>query len=93
MIGNGLVRFHGDTTQSGGGLWKEIKKSGPAVLRDVVSETAMEGIKGLGRGAKVNWKGGLAGIKRGANRAVKRKVKQVINRQVSKKVRKDLFGV
>ena len=28
MIGNGLVRFHGDTTQSGGGLWKEIKKSG-----------------------------------------------------------------
>ena len=93
MIGNGLVRFHSDTNQSGGGLWKEIKKSGPAVLRDVLSETAMEGIKGLGQGAKVNWKGGLAGIKRGANRAVKRKAKQVINRQVSKKVRKDIFGV
>ena len=56
MIGNGLVRFHSDATQSGSGLWKEIKKSGPAVLRDVLSETAMEGIKGLGRGAKVNWK-------------------------------------
>jgi len=100
MIGGTLVRFHPDKiNQSGDGFgatWKGIKKRGPAILRDVLTETAMEGLKGLnagGKGKKPNWAGGLAGVKRGATRAVKRKATQEIKRALSKKVRKDLFGV
>ena len=100
MIGGALVRFHPDKIkQSGDGFGsalKDIKKRGPTILRDVLTETAMEGLKGLnagGKGRKPNWKGGLAGVKRGATRAVKRKATQEIQRALSKRVRKDLFGV
>ena len=78
MIRSGLVRFHPDTKQSGDGFWKEIKKTGPTVLHYVLTEMAMEGIKGLGKGGTVNWKGGLAGVKRGAKHAIKHKVQQEI---------------
>jgi len=85
MIGGTLVRFHRDKIkQSGDGFgaaWKDIKKRGPTILRDVLTEMAMEGLKGLnasGKGKKPNWKGGLAGVKRGATRAVKRKATQEI---------------
>ena len=70
--------------QSGDGLgqvWKGIKKRGPGILKDVVKETAIEGLKGLnsgGKGEKPNWKGALAGLKRGAIRSGKRKVSQEI---------------
>jgi len=100
MIGGTLVRFHPDKIkQSGDGFgtaWRGVKKRGPGVLRDVITETAMEGLKGLnsgGKGGKPNWRGGLAGVKRGAKRAVKRKATQEIKRELSKRVRKDLFGV
>jgi len=100
MIGGTLVRFHPDKiNQSGDGFgaaWRGIKKRGPGILRDVMTETAMEGLKGLnagGKGKKPNWRGGLAGVKRGATRAVKRKATQEIKRALSKRVRKDLFGV
>ena len=56
----------------------------------------MEGLKGLNAGAaggKLNWKGGLAGVKRGATRAVKRKAQQEIKKLVAKRVKKDLFGL
>ena len=50
MIGGTLVRFHPDKiNQSGDGFgaaWKDIKKLGPIILRDVLTETAMEGLKG-----------------------------------------------
>ena len=100
MIGGTLVRFHPDKMkQSGDGfgpMWKDVKKRGPTILRDVLTETAMEGLKGLnagGKGKKPNWRGGLAGVKRGATRAVKRKATQELQRALSKRVRKDLFGV
>lgn len=57
--------------------WKDIKKQAPTVVRNVLTESAMEGLKGLnvgGKGKKLNWKGGLQGVKRGATRSVKRKV-------------------
>jgi len=42
MIGGGLVRFHPDKKQSGDGLsWKSVKASAPALLRDVLNQTAM----------------------------------------------------
>ena len=100
MIGGTLVRFQPDKIkQSGDGfgpIWRDVKKRGPKMLRDVLSEAAMEGVKGLnagGKGRKPNWRGGLAGVKRGATRAVKRKATQEIKRALSKRVRKDLFGV
>ena len=49
-----------------------------------------EGIKRLGKGEMVNWKGGLPGVKRGAKRAFKRKENVEILNVMS---RKDLFGV
>ena len=57
MIGSGLVRFHPDRKQTGDGMWQEIKKRGPTLLRDVLTETAMEGIKGLGKAGPVHMKG------------------------------------
>ena len=56
MIGGTLVRFRPDKiNQSGDGFgatWKDIKKRGPTILRDVLTETAMEGLKGLNAGGK-----------------------------------------
>ena len=78
MIGGALVRFHLDKNpQSGDGFgWKHLRSKAPTFLKDVLKETAMEGLKGLNSGVAVgkpNWKGGLAGVKRGATQAVKRK--------------------
>ena len=87
-----LVRFHPDKMrQSGDGFgmaWKGVKKRGPGILRDFITETATEGLKGLNsgsKGGKPNW--------RGVKRAVKRTATQEIKRALAKKVRKDLFGV
>ena len=97
MIGGGLIRFHPDKNQSEDGLnWKRIKASAPALLRDVLNETAMEGLKGLNagaRGGRPNWKGGLAGVKRGVKSALKRKANQEIKKLVAKRVKKDIFGL
>ena len=100
MIGGTLIRFHPDGYHKSGGLfgqvWKDIKARGPTMLKDVLKETAAEGLKGLnagGKGGKPYWKGALAGVKRGATRAVKRKGTQEIQRVLGgKKSRKDLFG-
>lgn len=53
MIGGTLVRFYpnrGGNRQMGVGFsstWKDIKTRAPTVLRDVLTETAMEGLRGL----------------------------------------------
>jgi len=68
----------------------------PAFLRDVSTETAMEGLKGLNagaRGGRPNWKGGLAGVKRGAKTALKRKANQEIKKLGAKRVKRDVFGL
>ena len=97
MIGSGLVRFqpYAQRKQDGYGLadtaWKTIKSVGPTLLRDVITASALAGVKGLKAGVKgneVNWKQGLAAAKQGA----KRKAKQELNKAIKKKVRKDLFG-
>ena len=102
MIGGSLRRFHPDSyyaaIQSGrgfGSTWKDIKTRAPKILGDVLTETAMAGVKGLnsrGKGKKPNWKGALEGIKTGVARSVKRKAQQELSRLAVKKVRKDLFG-
>jgi len=97
MIGGGLIRFHPDKRQFGDGLsWKRIKASAPAFLRDVLPETAMEGLKGLNagaRGGRPNWRDGLAGVKRGAKTALTRKANQEIKTLVAKRVKRDVFGL
>lgn len=102
MIRVALTRFHPDRTanrQMGRGFsstWKDIRTRAPTVLRNVLTEMAMEGLKVLnagGKGKKPNWKGGLQGVKRGATRSVRRNANQEIRRLVTKKVRKDLFGL
>ena len=102
MIGGALRRFHPDNyytaKQRGAGFgsaWKDIKTRAPRILGDILTETAMAGVKGLnsrGKGKKPNWKGALEGIKTGVARSVKRKAQQELSRLVVKKVRKDLFG-
>ena len=53
MIGSGLIRFHPsvERPQDGYGLtdttWKTIKEVGPTLLRDVITASAMAGVKGL----------------------------------------------
>ena len=92
MIGSGLIRFHPHTQrpQDGYGLsdtaWKTLKEAGPTLLRDVITATATEGMKGLKTGVKgsqVNWMGGLTAAKQGA----KRKAEQEITKLVKKKAR------
>ena len=76
--------------------WQDIKTQAPTVLRDVLTEMVMEGLKGLnagGKSKKPNWKGGLQGVKRGATQSVKCKAEQELRKLVTKKVRKDLFRV
>ena len=53
MIGGALVRFHPDKNpQSGYGFgWRKIRAKAPTYLKDVLNETAMEGLKGLKAGA------------------------------------------
>ena len=102
MIGGALVRFYpdqgGNHRQMGSGFtsaWKDVKTRAPTLLRDVLNETAVEGLKGLnagGKGKNPNWKGGLQGLKRGAVRSVKRKADQELKTLLTKKVRRDLFG-
>lgn len=101
MIGGALVRFYpdrGGNRQMGRGFtstWTDIKKRAPTVLRDVLTETTLEGLKGLnagGKGKNPNWKAGLQGVKRGATRSVKRKANQELKGLLAKKVRRDLFG-
>ena len=99
MIGGGLIQFHRNKKigQSRDGFgWKCIKARAPAFLSDVLTETAMEGLKGLNAGApggRHNWKGGLAGIRRGAMTALIRKAKQQIKKLVAKRVERDIFGL
>jgi len=97
MIGGSLVRFHPNKSkQSGDGFWERVKASAPALLKDVLNETAMAGLKGLNtgaRGGRPNWKGGLAGVKIGAKSALKRKANQEIKRLVAKRVKRDIFGL
>ena len=60
--------------------WREIKTKGPTILRDVITESALAGVKGLKagvKGNKVNWKGGLKATKQGAKQAIKRKATQL----------------
>ena len=102
MIGGALVRFFPDQgrncRQMGSGFtsaWEDVKTRAPMLLRDVLNETAMEGLKGLnvgGKGKNPIWKGGLQALKRGATRSVKRKADQELKKLLTKKVRRDLFG-
>ena len=101
MIGGALVRVfpdRGGNRQMGRGFsssWTDIKARAPTVLRDVLTETAMVGLKGLnagGKGKNLNWKAGLQGVKRGATRSVKLKADQELKGILTKKVRRDLFG-
>ena len=102
MIGGALVRFYpdqgGNRRQMGSGFtsaWKDVKTRAPTLLREVLNETAMEGLKGLnadGKGKNPNWKGGLQGLTRGATRSVKHKADQELKKLLTKKVRRDLFG-
>ena len=97
-----MRQFHPDipskSRQRGDGFasaWKDIKTRAPRILGDILTETAMAGVKGLnsrGKGKKPNWKGALEGIKIGVARSVKHKAQQELSRLAVKKVRKDLFG-
>ena len=97
--GGGLIRFHPYQQQKGEGLpfdWKDLKKRAPVIARDVLTASLTEGLKGLNsrtKSGKVNWKGGLAGVKKGAVKAIKRKAAQEVARLTAKKVRKDIFGL
>ena len=76
--------------------WREIKTKGPTILRDVITESALAGMKGLKAGVKdnkVNWKGGLEATKQGAKQGIKRKPTQQLQKAVRKRIRKDLFGL
>ena len=78
-----------------GSAWKDVKTCAPRILGDILTETAMAGVKGLnsrGKGKKPNWKGALEGIKTGVAWSVKRKAQQELSRLAVKKVKKDLFG-
>jgi len=99
MIGaGGLIRFH-PYQQEGQGLpfdWKDLKKRAPVIASDVLTASLTEGLKGLNsrtKGGKVNWKGGLEDVKKGAVKAIKRKAAQEAVRLAGKKVRKDIFGI
>ena len=97
-----MRRFYPDnyytSRQKGAGFgsaWKDIKTRAPRILGDILTETAMSGVKGLnssGKGKKPNWKAVLEGIKTGVARSVKRKAREEIGRLTVKKVKKDLFG-
>lgn len=102
MIGNGLIRFHPfvQRPQDGGAIldkaWKVIKSQGPTMLKDVLSETALAGMKGLKAGTKrgrVNWQGGIKAAKQGAKRAIKRKATQALQKAATKRIKRDLFGL
>ena len=102
MIGNGLIRFHPfvQGQQDGGAIldktWKVIKSQGPTMLKDVLSETALAGMKGLKAGTKrgrVNWQGGIKAAKQGAKRAIKRKATQALQKAATKRIKRDLFGL
>ena len=83
MIGGTLRRFYPDNyytvRQRGAGFrsaWKHIKTRAPRILGDILTGTAMSGLKGLnsgGKGKNLNWKAALEGIKTGFARSVKRK--------------------
>ena len=96
MIGGGLTRFQ-PYQQDGKGVWdwKDFKKRAPVIARDVLTGTLTAGLKGLNKrtkSGKVNWKGGLEGVKKGALKSLKRQAAQEVARLTAKKVRKDIFG-
>ena len=75
-----------------------MKKRAPVIARDVLTGSLTEGLKGLNsrtKRGKVNWKGGLEGVKKGALKAIKRKAAQEAVRLAAKKKeeRKDIFGI
>ena len=102
MIGGTLRRFYPDSYYTArekgagfGSAWKDIKTRAPRILGDILTETAMAGLKGLnsgGKGKNPNWKAALEGIKTGVARSVKRKARQELGRLTVKKVKKDLLG-
>ena len=99
MIGGALRRFRPDEPRQRGrgfgSAWKDIKTRAPRILGDILTETAMAGVKGLnsrGKGKKPNWKAAFERIKTGVARSVKRKAQQELSRLAVKKVKKDLFG-
>jgi len=96
MIGGGLTRFRPYQQQEGKGFdWKDLKKRAPVISRDVLTGSLSAGLKGLNsrtKSGKVNWKGGLEGVKKGALKAIKHKAVQEAARLTAKKVRKDIFG-
>ena len=96
MIGGGLTRFQPYQQDGKGWLdWKDLKNRAPVIARDVLTETLKTGLKGLNthtKSGKVNWKGGLEGVKKGALKSLKRKAAQEVARLTAKKVRKDIFG-
>jgi len=96
MIGGGLTRFQPYQQQEGKGFdWKDLKKRAPVIARDVLTGSLTQGLKGLNlrmKSGKVNWKGGLEGVKKGAMKAIKRKAAREAVCLAAKKVRKDIFG-
>jgi len=96
MIGGGLTRFQPYQQQEGKGFdWKDLEKRAPGIACDVLTGSLTAGLKGLNsrtKSGKVNWKGGLEGVKKGALKSLKRKAAQEVSRLTAKKVRKDIFG-
>jgi len=95
MIGGGLTQFQPYQQDGKGFDWKDLKKRAPVIAHDVLTGTLSAGLKGLNsrtKSGKVNWKGGLEGVKKGALKTLKRKAAQEVARLTAKKVRKDIFG-
>lgn len=102
MIGSGLIRFHPSVRrpQDGGAIldkaWKVIKSEAPKMVKDVLREAAVAGLKGLKTGVKrgrLNIRGGLKAAKQGAKQAIKRKASSALEKAATKRIRRDLFGL
>jgi len=94
MIGGGLTQFQPYQQEGKGFDWKDLKKRAPVIARDVLTGSLTAALKGLNsriKSGKVNWKGGLEGVKKGALKAIKRKAVQEAAHLTAKKVRKDIF--
>ena len=97
MIGSGLTRFEPYNPQDGGDVlglaWRLLRSQGPTMLKQVLGDTVMAGLKGGASRGGFNVTRGVSAAKRGANRAVKRRARQALQREVVKKVKRDLFGL
>ena len=95
MIGNGLTRFQ-PYPQDGGDIlgeaWRAIRSHGPTILKNVLRDTAIAGLKGGTTRGGFNVIRGVRAAKQGAKRSVKRKATQVLQKEVVKRIKKDLFG-